>query len=118
MPVQFPVWVTGEISGTVYRKINNLQNPASGITIEAIDNMGKVVARVRSEYDGVYTLAALPTGAYIVRASPEQAAKLGTTKPFKEVSIPPEGAYIDTLDLVLEEPSVEFKGTKGVEAHD
>ncbi len=118
VPVQFPVWVTGEISGTVYRKINNLQNPASGITIEAIDNMGKVVARVRSEYDGVYTLAALPTGAYIVRASPEQAAKLGTTKPFKEVSIPPEGAYIDTLDLVLEEPSVEFKGTKGGEAHD
>ena len=111
IPVQFAVWVTGEISGTVYRKINDLKNPASGIIIEAIDNMGKVIAKGRSEYDGVYTLSALSTGGYIVRASPEQVGKLGTTSPSKEVNIPTEGAYIDTVDLVLEEPSVEFKGT-------
>jgi hypothetical protein len=42
-----------------------------------------------------------------LRVSPEQAGKLGTTAPFKELVIPAEGAYIDNINLVLETPTVE-----------
>ncbi|ACF43550.1 MAG: carboxypeptidase regulatory-like domain-containing protein [Pelodictyon phaeoclathratiforme] len=107
LPVKFPVWVTGEVSGTVFNKKEGIEEPASGITIEAVDKEGKVAGKARSEYDGVYILGALPTGNYTLRVSPEQAAKLGTTAPFKELVIPAEGAYIDNINLVLEPLTVE-----------
>ena len=105
--VKFPVWVTGEISGTVYRKKEGVDSPASGISIEAINMEDKVIGKARSEYDGIYILGALPTGKYIVRISPDQAAKLGTNSPVQQVTIPPEGNYIDNVNLVLEELPVE-----------
>jgi len=101
--VKFPVWVTGEISGTVYRKKEGVNSPASGISIEAINMEEKVIGKTRSEYDGVYILGALPTGKCIVRISPVQAAKLGTNSPLQQVTIPPEGNYVDNVNLVLEE---------------
>ena len=111
VPVKFPVWVTGEISGTVYRKKEGVDSPASGISIEAINMQDKVIGKARSEYDGVYILGALPPGKCIVRISPDQAAKLETTSPLQQVTIPPEGSYIDNINLVLEErpaqPSVD-----------
>ena len=103
VPAVFPVWITGEVSGTAYRVKNEIQSPASGIIIEAVSKANKVLARTRSEYDGVYTFTALPVGTCILRVSPEQAGKLKTTAPFREVIIPPEGAYIDSVNLVLEE---------------
>jgi hypothetical protein len=107
IPVKFPVWVTGEISGMVYRKKEGSESPASGINIEAINMEDKVTGKARSEYDGVYILGALPPGKYIVRISPDQAVKLGTTAPLQQVTIPPEGSYVDNINLVLEERPVE-----------
>ena len=105
--VKFPVWVTGEISGTVYRKKEGVNSPASGISIEAINMEDKVIGKARSEYDGVYILGSLPTGKCIVRISPDQAAKLGTTSPLQQVTIAPEGSFIDNINLVLEELPAE-----------
>jgi hypothetical protein len=105
--VKFPVWVTGEISGTVYRKKEGAESPASGISIEAINMEDKVIGKARSEYDGVYILGSLPTGKCIVRISPDQAAKLGTTSPLQQVTIAPEGSFIDNINLVLEELPAE-----------
>jgi hypothetical protein len=107
VPVKFPVWVTGEISGTVYRKKEGVDSPASGISIEAINMEDKVIGKARSEYDGLYILGALPTGKYTVRISPDQAAKLGTTSPLRQVIIPPEGSYVDNINLILEELQAE-----------
>ena len=108
--VKFPVWVTGEISGMVYRKKEGVNSPASGISIEAINMEDKVIGKARSEYDGLYILGSLPTGKCIVRMSPDQAAKLGTNSPLQQVTIPPEGSYIDNINLVLEELSTEANG--------
>jgi hypothetical protein len=107
VPVTFPVWITGEVSGTAFRKKEGIESPASGITIEAVDKTGKVIAKARSEYDGVYILGSLPTGECTIRVSPEQAEKLRITAPFKEVSIPSEGSTIDNIDLIMEEIPVE-----------
>ena len=110
VPVKFPVWVTGEISGTIYRKKEGIDSPASGISIEAINMEDKVIGKARSEYDGVYILGALPTGKCIVRISPDQAVKLGTNSPLQQVTIPPEGSYVDNINLVLEELPMESTG--------
>ncbi len=117
VPVKFPVWVTGEISGMVYRKKEGGNSPASGISIEAINMENKVIGKARSEYDGVYILGALPTGKCIVRMSPDQAAKLGTNSPLQQVTIPPEGSYIDNINLVLEELSTEPNGNAPAESN-
>ena len=114
--VKFPVWVTGEISGTVYRKKKGVDSPASGISIEAINMEDKVIGKTRSEYDGVYILGALPTGKCIVRMSPDQAAKLGTNSPLQQVTIPPEGSYVDNVNLVLEELLAEPGGSAPAES--
>ena len=114
--VKFPVWVTGEISGTVYRKKEGVDRPASGISIEAINMEDKVIGHARSEYDGVYILGALPTGKYIVRISPDQVTKLGTNSPVQQVTIPPEGDYVDNVNLVLEELPAEPTGDAPAES--
>jgi len=116
VPIQFPVWITGEISGTVYRKKEGVESPASGISLEAINMEDKVIGKTRSEYDGVYILGALPTGKCIVRISPDQAAKLGTTSPLQQVTIPPEGSYVDNINMVLEELPDELKGDAPAES--
>ncbi len=108
--VQIPVWVTGEVSGKAYRSKNGTPAPASGITIEAVDKSGQVVAKTRSEFDGVYILAALPAGECTVRISPEQAVKLRSSAPSRVVDIPPEGGYIDNVDLVLEDSPAGVQG--------
>lgn len=101
--VDFPVWVTGEISGTVYRRKLGMKSSAAGILVEAVDKAGNVTAKNLSGYDGFYTLKALPTGLFTVRVSPEQAVKLQTNAPFSQVSIPSKGDYIDNINLVLDE---------------
>ncbi len=113
--VNFPVWVIGEVSGTIYRKKNSIEELASGINIEAVDKTGTVVTKARSEFDGVYILKALPSGEYTVRVSPEQAEKLGCTAPSRAVSIPLEGAFIDNVNLVLDDIVVDSFGDVIVE---
>ncbi|NTU68597.1 MAG: carboxypeptidase regulatory-like domain-containing protein [Chlorobiaceae bacterium] len=111
-PVQalVPVWITGEVSGRAYRRKEGVESLAPGIAIEALDKTGKVIARTRSEYDGVYILGALPPGMCTVRVSPDQAGKLGTTAPVRQVTIPSDGAYIDNIDLVLDNDPTQAKG--------
>ncbi len=103
-----PVWATGEISGKVWRKKGDISNVNSGIVVEAIDKEGNQVARAISEYDGFYTLKAMPAGDVTVRVSPDQAKKLGVIPPpDKTISIPSRGGFVDNIDLTIEEPSVE-----------
>ncbi len=108
--VRLPVWVTGEVSGTMYRKVGNIQRLASGIVIEALDNGGTVASRAISGYDGMYFLKALPSGESTVRVSPEQAVKLRFSAPSQKVSIPADGGFVDGIDMVLDAIPVDSSG--------
>lgn len=100
--IDFPVIATGEISGTIRsRQIDGLHE-ASGVHLDLIDTTGKIVKSTRSAYDGFYTLSGVPAGKYTLLVSSEQAARLKLSAQPREVLIPPDGAFVDGIDLVLE----------------
>lgn len=70
--LDFPVFVTGEIDGTVYISKNGQEFGASRITVELVDKYHRVVKSVQTAYDGFYIISNIPTGQYYLRVSPQQ----------------------------------------------
>jgi hypothetical protein len=63
--VDFPVVVTGEISGTVFRD----GRPAAAVPLELVRADGSVAATNVTAYDGFYDFAAVRPGTYGIRAA-------------------------------------------------
>lgn len=101
-PIDFPVWVTGEVSGTVYQKQAGKTRTVQGITVEAVNGEGEVVATALSQYDGFYILDSLPTGNLVIRTDANQAGDLGVNADETTVTIPGSGGYVDYIDVVLQ----------------
>jgi hypothetical protein len=77
MQLDFPVFSSGEIDGTVYLVSDDRTVPAGRVKVEAVDDNGHVVAWTTTEYDGFYIISNVPLGQYHVRVSAEQLAELG-----------------------------------------
>jgi hypothetical protein len=103
--LDFPVLITGEITGTVYRARDGKSRAASGIELELVDSAGKVAMKVTTAYDGFYDLIDVRPGTYLLRVSAEQLARLRLTAPPREVRVQPSGTVVDGLDFVLEASS-------------
>ena len=89
MQLDFPVFTSGEIDGTVYLRRKGKILPAGKVDIELVDEHGRVIRTTTTEYDGFYVISKVPLGNYHVRVSPEQLNRLelGTeTEPAVEVS--------------------------------
>ncbi|NTW11405.1 MAG: carboxypeptidase regulatory-like domain-containing protein [Chlorobiaceae bacterium] len=106
----FPIIVTGEISGTVTWRKEDSSKAAPGIIVQAVNGKGDVVGKTLTAYDGFFELKGVPPGEFTLRVSPEQAEKLGVVSPSKSVVIPPEGAFVDQIDLNLESISADGTG--------
>lgn len=93
--IEFPVVSTGEMSGTVSMQDEGGAQPAAGVLVEILSSNGKVLKSQRTAFDGYYTLTRVPIGAHVIRAK-----AYGITV-LKNVVVPPEGAYLDGIDLAL-----------------
>jgi hypothetical protein len=76
MQLNFPIFASGEIDGTIYFVRNNKKIPAGRVKVEAIDQQGRVIRSSTTEYDGFYIISNIPLGTYRVRVSPEQMSSL------------------------------------------
>jgi hypothetical protein len=102
LPVEFPVLVTGEVTGTVYVNRGGVSHEASGVTLELVDATGKISKTTRTAYDGFYDIATIVPGHYTLRVSPEQAVRIGLSGPLsKPVVINADGTILDGLNFVL-----------------
>lgn len=104
--IDFPVFVGGEITGTVTRRANGRirEVPGLAVTLMRIDT-GEIVARTRSAYDGFYDLADIPPGRYLVALSAAGCARLNLPVPAaRPVEITTTGTTLDGLDFVLAAP--------------
>lgn len=70
---EVPVVQTGDINGTVFQKPGRTALP--GITLELVDTSGKVVASVRTAYDGYYEISDLQPTTYHLRIKAEDLAR-------------------------------------------
>jgi hypothetical protein len=76
MQLDFPIFTSGEIDGTVVLTKEDKTIPAGRVKIEAVNSKGQVIRTTTTEYDGFYVLTNVPLGDYIVRVSPTQLDKL------------------------------------------
>ncbi|MCK4674349.1 MAG: carboxypeptidase regulatory-like domain-containing protein, partial [Gammaproteobacteria bacterium] len=76
MQLDFPVFTTGEIDGTIYLFKNNREIGAGRVKVEVVNKQGRIVRSTTTEYDGFYVVSNIPLGHYSVRVSPEQMSEL------------------------------------------
>ncbi|MHB8800746.1 MAG: hypothetical protein ACYDBY_20055 [Thermoanaerobaculia bacterium] len=101
--LDFPVTVTGEVTGTIRTRRAGQEREAPGIRLQLVSTSGEVVAETRSAYDGFYDLPRIPPGRYVLRVDPAQAVRLGLGGELeKSVEIAPSGSILDGVDLLLE----------------
>ncbi|MFZ2492443.1 MAG: hypothetical protein WA208_13255 [Thermoanaerobaculia bacterium] len=100
--VDFPVLITGEVTGTVYVKRDDRTREMGGVQLQLVDANATVVKETRTAYDGFYEITNIAPGTYTLRISPQQAARSGLSSDVqKTVVVTAEGAVIDGLDLTL-----------------
>ena len=76
MQLDFPVFTSGEIDGTVYLARNGRTVPAGRVTVEVVDDRNRVVRSTTTEYDGFYVISKIPLGKYRIRVSRQQMSEL------------------------------------------
>ena len=74
MQLDFPVFTSGEIDGTVSLSRNGRKVPAGRVTVEVVDDRDRVVKS--TEYDGFYVISKIPLGKYHIRVSRQQMSEL------------------------------------------
>ena len=74
--VDFPVVVSGEITGTVFLKRDGKGREASGVDLELVDREGLVVKKVRTAYDGFYDITDIKPGGYTLSVAAEHVVRL------------------------------------------
>ncbi|MEE8545820.1 MAG: carboxypeptidase-like regulatory domain-containing protein, partial [Alphaproteobacteria bacterium] len=109
--LDFAVVPTGEIDGIAYLRRGEVVTEVSNVALQLLDQGGKVVAEVKSAFDGFFLFEFVTPGRYRVRVSPEQVARLRlVAPPGQEVVIgvaDDEGDIVSGLEFVLERAPVE-----------
>lgn len=76
MQLDFPIFTSGEIDGTVYVIKEGKSIAVGRVKVEIVNDQGQVITSTITEYDGFYVISKIPLGSYTVRVSPEQLIKL------------------------------------------
>lgn len=76
MQLDFPIFTSGEIDGTVYLTRNGRTVPAGRVTVEIVDDRNRIIETTTTEYDGFYVISKIPLGKYRIRVSRQQMREL------------------------------------------
>jgi hypothetical protein len=102
--IDFPVLVSGEVSGTIDLQRDGRRIAATGVELELVDRHGVVVKRTKSAYDGFYDVTDVLPGSYTLSVTAEHITRLGMAAPSRDIEIGPEGTVLDGVDLHLRNP--------------
>lgn len=100
--IDFPIFTTGEIDGTVELVKNGRHIGVGSVTVELVDQKGHVISTTETAYDGFYILSHIPMGDYRVRISKTQLDKLDLISPKDErITINGDEPFINGIDFIL-----------------
>ena len=103
-PIQldFPIFMTGEIDGTVYFERAGSTAGAGRVLLQLVDQNDRVVSTTTTAYDGFYVLSNVPVGKYSLRVAPEQLSELElqTSEPL-QVEVTTRELFVSGADFVL-----------------
>jgi hypothetical protein len=109
--VDFPVVISGEITGTVYLERDGKNREASGVGLELVDHRGVVVKKVTSAFDGFYDITEIRPGGYTLSVTAEHVRRLRVEARSREVEMVPSGTVLDGVNFILEvrEPTDDLR---------
>ncbi|MFO7592975.1 MAG: hypothetical protein R6X15_02885 [Pseudomonadota bacterium] len=100
--VDFPVFMSGEIDGTVYLKKGDREMGVGDVTVELVDKNGRVITRTKTAYDGFYILTQAPLGDYRVRIGKNQLDRMDLSASAEEsVTVNADYPYVSGVDFTL-----------------
>ena len=101
--IDFPVFTSGEIDGTVYLLKDGRESGVGNVTVELVDMNNRVITTTETAYDGFYILSNAPLGDFYVRISEKQLSTLGLRSNSEEnISVKGDNPYINGIDFTLE----------------
>ena len=102
MQLDFPIFTSGEIDGTVYLSRNGRTVPAGRVTVEVVDDRNRLVKTTTTEYDGFYVISNIPLGKYHIRVSQQQMDELNlTTEAEPAFEITADDQFESGIDFTL-----------------
>lgn len=100
--IDFPIFTTGEIDGTVELVKGDRYIGVGDVTIELVDRNNNVISTTQTAYDGFYILSHVPMGEYRIRVSPKQLEKLNLQSQIEEtITITGDEPFINGIDFTL-----------------
>lgn len=101
IPLDFPVWLTGEIAGTVYKESGREKRALPKVRVELVGEEGLAAGSTYSAYDGYFQFVNVRPGRYIARVTGDQAGKPLSRPVMRRITVPANGGYVDGVDLLL-----------------
>lgn len=103
-PIQldFPVFMTGEVDGTVLFERNGRTTGAGRVDLQLLDQRGIVVQTIQTAYDGFFVFSNVPVGKYQIRIAPDQIneLQLQAIDPL-QIEITNDELFVSGTDFVL-----------------
>ena len=102
--LEFPLVVSGEIDGTIYRQTTtgSTRQILRQFPLYLMSPNGTVVQKTNSAYDGFYIFSNVPPGSYFLVADTKSAAKYDLTAPLpRRIDILPDGTVHYGVDVTL-----------------
>ena len=104
--IEIPVIVVGEVSGMVYQKVNDQLLGIGGLKVVIYDLKDILITDILSEPDGYFSFLGLKSGKYSAKIDSHQLENLqmmaAPSAQNFEIDNGIDGAFIDTLEFVLE----------------
>lgn len=100
--LDFPVTTFGEVNGTTRVRRGGKRVELGGLEVELLDAAGRRVKALRSSYDGFFEFPDLAYGEYVLRVTPEEAARMKIKPCQRPVRIQAGHNFLDGMDLTIE----------------
>jgi len=102
MQLNFPIFMSGEVDGTVFFERAGRTAGAGRVTLQLLDQRGRVVTTTTTAYDGFYVLSNVPIGKYQLQVAPEQITELNLQTPEAlQVEVTTDELFVSGADFVL-----------------
>lgn len=101
IPLDFPVWLTGEIAGTVYKESGRDRRALPKVRVELVGEEGLAAGSVYSAYDEYFQFVNVRPGRYIAQVTEDQSGKPLERPVMRRITVPANGGYVDGTDLLL-----------------
>ncbi len=110
IPLQFPVHISGEVEGVVYKKYNNEQSESlPNMIVSLYDMQGEIQSTTSTGPDGFYVFALIPPGTYFLMLSKRNLPK-GFGRPLpKKITIGYDGTILYGQDIEVKEGTLDVE---------